>query len=599
MWKKQNMSDNHYTDEDLLCHLDGELSKSVRRKVSDHLDVCWLCRTRQEHLENQIRLISSSAQSFGVTLDWLDTARRRLTVFQTEFERGVQDTSQASAFRARPWLFAGFASVVAAALVIGALHIPTVPRLPSPVTVIRNVDHFDARLNAQTVHQIFRLDEFQIEPKGPARRTRLEIWSDAESHRFASKWTRSNGSLKYGQWRTDAKTSLVYSPQPAAAMQGAAGNEVLPAFSTIEPDMDVLESSFMQWLKNRPWKPVASLANLSMWERQGAVMQVQRVSTGVLRLMARQQIEGAQVDFIALIDQADYSLRVQRVRVSRAGRIVEFQLSSELSERPARLSPVVFYADRSVPATKLAPNGVFATMKPIVPTPLDTRKPNAVLYPDTSKLVRRIEAFYVLHQARACRGVPVTVSEEDGGVRVSGQNLPAVAAYFTKIAGVPDVMGALSEIRDSDKQVSNAVDRDGFRQLLFDAEALKTLADNFDRSETRVLPDASIRLLESMVQDHAASLSKALAAMNDPTETRMEQAHSQASGATLANWQSAATAVLKGVRILVTSASSDSAALQAKIRDLMQTVGELTAQSQLELNRGRQSAAMRKSKNEK
>jgi hypothetical protein len=608
MWKKRKMSDNHYTDEDLLCHLDGELTKRARRVVSEHLDVCWLCRTRRERLENQIRLVSAGAQSFRIRPDWLDDTKRRLTAFQAEFERGIQSSSRAGAFRLRPWLFAGFASVLAATFAIGVMRVSIAPSLPSPISVIRNIDQSAARVNGQTIHQVFKVDEFQVAPKGPARRTRLEIWSDAGSHRFASKWTGLNGSLKCGQWHTNTGSSLVYNPETVRAVKGAAANNVLPAFSRIEPDMDVLEASFMRWLKDRPWKPVASLADLSLWERQGAVMQVQRVSPGVLRLMARQEIEGVQVDFVALIEQADYSLRVQRVRVSAAGRVVEFQLSSELNERPLRLSPAVFYPDRSVPAAKLVSGDIPAAVRPIAPAAVDARKPRLVLYPDASKLVRRVEAFYVLHQAGACRGVPVTVSEQDGGVRVSGQTAPAEspASYFTKIADVSDVMGALSEIRDSNRQSSSqspselktAADR-GRLQLLFDAKALEILVVNFDQSQTRLLPDASIHLLESMVQDHTASISKTLLAMRDSAKDRSREPHSVQAEGTTADWRQAVTAVVKGVRALADSGPLDADALQTGVDSLMQTADELNAQVQLELNRDGQSAAMRKSKNEK
>ncbi len=606
MWKKRKMSDKHYTDEDLLCHLDGELSRRGRRKVSEHLDVCWLCRTRRDRLEDQIRLISTGAQSFGVSSNWFDDTRRRLANFQAEFEREDQAISRAGGFRARPWVFAGFASVLAAALLITLLRVSTAPQLPSPISVIQEIDRFDARLDGQTIHQIFNVDEFQVQPKGPARRTRLEIWSDAGSHRFASKWTGPNGSLKCGRWRTSTGSPVVYSSEMVGAVKAGEANNVLPAFSRIEPDVDVLEASFMRWLKDRPWEPVASLADLSLWERKGATMQVQRVSAGVLRLMARQEIGGVQVDFIALVEQADFSLRIQRIRVAEGSRVVEFQLSSELSERPVRLSPAVFYPDRSVFSTKPVRGEVSATLKPIVPAAPDIHKPDLLLHPDISKLVRRVEAYYVLHQAGACRGIPVTVSEQDGGVRVSGQNVPAGTSYFTTLASVADVMAALSEIRDSNEQFSSkeitelnlVANRNSVRQVLFDAEALQILARNFDQSQTRLLPDSSIRLLESMVQDHTADLSKVLAAMGDPAELRARQAY-RLSGEAGADWRGGVTAVLNGALALARSGSLDSAALQPRLGDLMQRVDELTAESQLELNRDRQSAGIRESRNRK
>lgn len=607
MWKKRKVSDNHSTDEELLCHLDGELSKRDRRQIGAHLDVCWLCRTRRERLENQIRLIATGAQQFGVSPGWFDSTRRRLASLQIEFEREFQAPSRTGGVRVRPWVFACLACVVAAVVGIAVLRLPKAAQPPSAVSVIQNIDRLDARLAGETVHQVFDLEERQIVPKGPARRTRLEVWSDAGSHRFVSKWTETDGSLKFGRWRADNGASFTYSAVSARVLPRAELSEALPAFSSGEPDVEALEAGFQHWLKERPWKAVASLADLSLWERQGATMQVQHLPNGLLRLLVRQEIRGVQVDFVAVMAERDYSLRVQRVRLQTGDRVVEFQLSSELSETPVTLSSAVFYPDRGIPATKLVRTATFSAERPGAAVPKGDEKREPVLQPDVSGLIRRLEAYYVLHEAGACRGAPVTVSEQDGGVRVSEQKPASEIAksYFSVVAGVSDVMGALSEIRNSNERLSRDVlsdfkpgaDRERVRQLLTDADALQALAGGFSRSADRVLPEASIHQLQTMLEGHATSLSKTLAIMSDGAAgSGTSEARGDRERAANEDWRDLAASVVSRARTLATLGSGDVAAVHAQVGELARRVDELTAQSQMELNRDRQSAAMRRSK---
>ncbi|MDQ2777396.1 MAG: hypothetical protein M3Y57_21130 [Acidobacteriota bacterium] len=490
------------------------------------------------------------------------------------------------------------------------LRLSTPQRLPSPNSVIGNINQVDARLDQQPIHQIFDVEELQVKPEGPARRTRLEIWSDAGSRRFAAKWSSGNGSLKSGQWRTETGSSFSYTSQTHKIAAAADGSGVLPAFSRIEPDANVLEASFARWLRDRPWKPIASLADLSLWERKGASMQVQRVSNGLLRLIVRQEIAGVEVDFMALLEKSDYSLRVQRIRLSDGRRVVQFQLSSELNERPVRLSPAIFYPDSSVHATTFVREEISPTETPILPA-ADIPKPRIVSHRDASRLARRVEAYYVLHQAGACEGIPVTISEEDGGIRVSGQSpqVGSLDGFFTSVANVSDVMEALSELRDSNMQLSKEVRSqaqsglppDRMRQLRINADALESLASAFDQSQTRLLPDVSLHHLESMVHAHAANLSQTLSAMINPAEAGAGHGQRESFGAEagIADWRSAATSVVEGMRTLTSSGSTDGAALRPRIEGLMRTVDDLTYRAQFELDQDRQSASIRDSNKQK
>ena len=48
----------HCNDEQLLRHLDSELSREEVAAVEDHLACCWQCRARQAQLEVQINEVA-------------------------------------------------------------------------------------------------------------------------------------------------------------------------------------------------------------------------------------------------------------------------------------------------------------------------------------------------------------------------------------------------------------------------------------------------------------------------------------------------------------------------------------------------------------
>jgi hypothetical protein len=335
-------------------------------------------------------------------------------------------------------------------------------------------------------------------------------------------------------------------------------------------------------------------------------MQVQRVSNGVLRLTVRQEISGVKVDFAALISEGDYSLRVQSIRLESDHRMVEFRLSERMAERAHSFSPAVFYPDRSVPATDLIREETQRATKPVITPPTVFHKPEIGLHSDASMLVRRIEAYYILHRTGACRGVPVTISEEAEGVRVSGQGQPygSSTSYFTSVAGISDILGALSDIRASNKrflegahaQPASADGSNSTKQLLLDADALETLASSFNQSQIHRLPGASLRLFQLMVEEHAESLSKTLETMAGPARVQTgTREGSELQVKNTADWRSAVKSVAEDVQMLASSEPLDRNALQSNIENLIHAVADLNAQAQLQLSRDRQSASIRKS----
>jgi len=55
--------DSHFSDQQLLLHLDGELVVPEAKLVQSHLDACWKCRVRRQELENAIANFVRARQS--------------------------------------------------------------------------------------------------------------------------------------------------------------------------------------------------------------------------------------------------------------------------------------------------------------------------------------------------------------------------------------------------------------------------------------------------------------------------------------------------------------------------------------------------------
>ena len=54
--------DAHISDSDLLLQIEGELSPRAAKKIANHIDGCWKCRTRRQELESAIGDFTSAYQ---------------------------------------------------------------------------------------------------------------------------------------------------------------------------------------------------------------------------------------------------------------------------------------------------------------------------------------------------------------------------------------------------------------------------------------------------------------------------------------------------------------------------------------------------------
>jgi hypothetical protein len=585
--------ENHYSDEDLLSHLDGEISKRKRKIISQHLEFCWICRARQAELETQIQLLSAHIQNLAPNPDWQYSTRQKIAAFEEQFESRLRVSRRSAFLGKRRWMFAASLGICATAMMLFFLwRTPMRPGL-APSLVVQHANEAAVKLAEVPVHQVFHINEVQIRPLGTRRESRLEIWSDGPSRRFASKWTGSGGLLKHAIWDNGAKSPLIYTSRKLQPFPRKNERKGATAFAIAEPNLDSLEAQFMRWLEERPWSPVALLPDVSLWEGAGAIMRVERLSSRQIRLFVQRKKAGIRVEFTALFGISDSLPRLQTLKVESAERVVEFQLSSERIDTVPSFSPAVFYPDRTLGADVPAQADFTQPRRKTAPTAGDDHldfKPSADIRPS----IRAVQAHYILHLVGACRGISVRVLQEAEGAGVFSENQAGEPQqeYFTSEAGVAEIMGALAEIRHFQEHAfPESVDRARIALLIRDANALAMLANVFDQSVVHQLPPSSLRLVREMVKDHAANLRDNLAKASTAFGGVADDGSNAPDSNEAKDWWSAASLLAEQVRGLESS-SSRPESLQIKLIQMRRTSLQIDGLFQKEIANEQRTASL-------
>jgi hypothetical protein len=84
----------HLHDEELLAHLDGELTYSEKLTVASHLQSCWDCRTRLNDLQNNIQRLIEIRKSLPGPNAY-GTAEMRVEQFRSRLMRHAEETRAA------------------------------------------------------------------------------------------------------------------------------------------------------------------------------------------------------------------------------------------------------------------------------------------------------------------------------------------------------------------------------------------------------------------------------------------------------------------------------------------------------------------------
>jgi hypothetical protein len=540
------MQNKHYNDADLLAFLDCEIPVCDAQEVQRHLDECAACRERFIQLCYELQSVREQVQRLQPPAGWHERARANLRAYEEAFERKCSHTE-----RRRWWLKPAFALVMVACVI--AIIEVTLPRAnqqvaPQPATLAR-LNAFEASLSTAKVHQIFRVETNQVRPAGPSHESSLEIWSDGESGQFASRWTASSGVLKHALWHPGKSVSYVYGPRRAERP----GDDLLGAdLMGRQPSAEQFESYFLHWLDRRPWKPIVLLPDLGLWERHGERVQVERVSAQELRVVARRQVRDAVLVFTALLNYDDGQPKLQVLHLESPQGVAELRLTSDHMERVSRIPDATFEPDRTALYTRHEPE--FTRVLP----PAPARSPE-----DGEQAAREVAILSALHNAGACLGKAVIVTQGEEGVLVAEAGAsPASGQPALITAGGPaDVMAILSDIRSSQRHLAvppdgviPAATRRQIQDLLQNSSALALLAQKFPDERISALPARSKRQLGRIMADHARALEQEFAELAEavPRGAVMGPG-AQRSAERRQSWQALALDLKQQMELLVTS----------------------------------------------
>jgi hypothetical protein len=545
----------HCSDEQLLAHLDGELSVFGSHRVRRHLKSCWHCRTRLGACEQEIQGLTVAMDEWPFPgPEWNRAARQRLNSRLQEFEAGFEGSRRRGVRR-----FAVPIAVAAAAILCfsgwfawtGRIH----PRLRA-TDVIAEVSRAERTLYLQPVQQTFSVEIAEIRPARRIVNAQLQIWSDREGGKFASRLSGPGGTLEHALWRPSADAEFVYRRAGSARVvkQRPHREEAVALESLADYGLDSaqLEDTFLHWLESRSWTPVSFAADISLWTgADGSVAAAERVQgtdgTPMIRITAQRKSRKMVAVLAVEVDSRNYRPRLQTIRFETAERAIEFRLSATAIQpiRRTEMDAGVFRPDPAV-----APE--VRTLRPVQPGREEPAAP-ATKEPPAGAIAidpREVEARFVLHKAGACLGESVRLSDEAGGTRVV--RLDSENAGYRSELSLDYMLTALADLRRGQPARGDTA---GTRTVaLRHAWAIRRLAEDFPARRIAGLPPDSWQMIEAMLRDHTSAVRHELDGfgLQRPASSTSETAH--------ADWRASTTILFEALTHLNEPVSGDSAA---------------------------------------
>ncbi|HOQ45248.1 MAG TPA: zf-HC2 domain-containing protein [Bryobacteraceae bacterium] len=567
----------HCTDEELLLHVDGELSALTERRVKNHLKSCWRCRTRLSQYEEQIHRLTTRMDEWPFPPpEWSKEAKQRLERRLQDFEVGF---SESPSPRFPQWAVRG---ALAAALILclgGGFLWMRQSRQLRPAEVIAQTTVLERTLYEQPVHQKFSVKIAQIRPVAKAVSTELEIWCDRGSGKFASRLSENGGAIKHALWRPSVDEEFVYRPAVSRSVIRRSPHRETPVrlVSLADNGLEVeqLEAGFMQWLESRSWTPISFASDISTWSAEdGTIVRAERVhdeqGSPLFRITAERKSRRMVAVLTVEVESHNYWPRLQKLRFETPEQAVDFSLqtTSIRPVRPAEIASVVYPPDLT-PATGTTaaiPRRDEVPAFPAQPAPDDI---------DNEPASAEIEAHYALHKAGACLGQAVRVSQDSDGTwiwKLAGESGAQVEGFTTPVA-IEHVLGALADLREA-PPVGIQLPAEDSRPLavaLRHAWAMERLALRFPRERSSSMSAGSRRLLALMLREHAEAARKAYSELGMPAAARAERLPAPP------DWQQSASDLFASLARLqellqVQPASDDLARLGRTIDSRMQSI---------------------------
>lgn len=527
----------HCCDEQLLAHLDGELSAFTSLRVRRHLKSCWRCRTRLNAYEQEIQGLTVAVDEWLFPPpEWNLEAKQRLHRRFRDYESGFAP----SPARRIPRFAVPVLAAAALLLCLSGWFLGTRgPRARLlPAEVIAQVSKVERTIYAQPVQQTFVIEIVEIRPARPTVNAKLQIWSDHNSGRFASRLSGPGGAVKHALWRPSPDTEFVYRPAVTAEVlkQQPHRGQLMSLESLADHGLDPaeLEAAFMHWLESRSWNPISFASDISQWAAEdGSVATAERLrgedGTPMIRITAQRSSRKMVAVLTVEVDSSSYRPRLQTIRFETPERAIEFRLAATNIQliRRTEMAASVFRPDQNV--ARDGRTFPFALPRHEVAAGSSTYERAADL-PAIDP--RTVEARFVLHQAGACVGESVRVSEEPGGSRVI--RLADEAASYRCELGLGYVLSALSDLRRG-QPVRGSTENIALRH----ARAIRRLAEDFPAPRIAGLPPSSWQMLETMLRDHTSAVRRQLEALG------LQRAAAPSSQPANADWRASTTVLFE------------------------------------------------------
>jgi hypothetical protein len=555
------MFQKHYSDDVLLACRDGELSGRAKNGVEKHLESCWLCRSRQAELEQQIQTVAEFFQEQNFPgPGWVEQSQSGFLRWREQFER---KSPHFHGLVLRPWLRGRRIATIAAiaAICLGALVAWSVGwrTVPAPADIIARSRVAERDLHQQPLCQVFRVEIAQIKPAALRHESRLTVWSEKDGRRFASRWE-ENGALKHGAWRPSNDRRYIYNPAvDSQLVRWSSAAKVVSIAELVDQGLDFeqMEAAFLRWLESHQWRPISLTSDLSAFTSQEGVTltaERRRLRDGkqVLQLVARRETARFAVELTVQVDALNYLPRLQRIRFETPGRAAEFSLFVDRIQAipPAQLAAALFEPDVHIGGRE---DGGKPGPPPGPRAPIASEMAGSILS-ISEQIAREVEVQYALHLVGACLGEQIDIVKRPSRrilVRAVVENEQRKAQLSAALRALPFVeveIKSLSEALEDSPQRSPATGQstditiagselpvqrlleDYFKQRYEPAEvprqiaelanevtslsggvlaevwAIRRLAMEFPARRTGGLRGAPRWLLEKMLQDHTTAV---------------------------------------------------------------------------------------------
>lgn len=410
----------HYSEEELLAYLDGELSLGRRLLAAQHLRRCWACRQRAAELERDIESVTRGlSQSWSLAPDATSRAKQQFRQRRSGYESSRTPREARVRFKAIAAAVAGLAVIALSAAFWpqpadhGALS--EAASLLSQAASRSPLAELDPA--GGIVSQNFEVTFSEDPPEGLKRRARLELHFARGAAQASARWIEGDGHVRLSAlYDRQAVSVRDGSGVVRSASLGSRSGADLAGLMAEGRDLAQLEAAFGRWLELKCWEPVSLAADFAQFAaRDGARLTVARQRDGIMLLSASWARSGERYEAALELDPASLAVRHSQVRLWRGNRCVEISLRPE----PVRLVPAALARPDLFDLRGLAHDAV---PKALAAETTESSKAAiaAVQLEPQTVWEQEVAIHAALHGVGLCGADPVEVKASRTGIAVTG-----------------------------------------------------------------------------------------------------------------------------------------------------------------------------------